>query len=152
MCAIIDSNVRDRFFRQPVDSDLQPLWQWIDDGKGVLGVGGRLLTELLGSRHAADSIQTWERAGRAVIFDRDAVDDETRRLRDNGACVSDDEHVIALARVSGARRLCSSDQLLHQDFRNPDLVSNPRGHVYQNPSHVHLLSHDGNCPLDAPTA
>lgn len=150
VCAIVDNNVRDRFFRQPVDSDLQPLWKWIDDGDGVLVVGGHLLTELFGSSQAADAIQTWEQAGRAVIVDRNEVDDETTRLRDGGDCVSDDEHVIALARVSGARRLCSVDQLLHQDFRNPDLISNPRGRIYQNASHSHLLSHDGSCPLGAP--
>lgn len=152
MCAIVDNNARDRFFRQPVDIDLQPLWRWIDDGKGVLVVGGHLLTELFGSQDAADAIQAWERAGRAVIMDKKTVNDETQRLRDDGACVSDDEHVIALARVSGARRLCSSDQLLHRDFRNPDLVNNPRGRVYQNPTHIHLLSHEGRCPLDAPAA
>ena len=152
MCAIVDNNVRDRFFRQPVDSELQPLWKWIDDGRAVLVVGGRLLTELFDSQHAADAIQTWERAGRAVIIDMDEVNDETERLIRDRACSSDDEHIIALARVSGARRLCSSDRLLHQDFRNPDLISNPRGRIYQTASHRHLLSHDGNCPLHAPAA
>ncbi len=153
MCAIVDNNVRDRFFRQPVDDDLQPLWKWIDDGKGVLVVGGHLLTELSGSRNAADAIQTWERAGRAVIVDKVRVDDETQRLRADGSCVSDDEHVIALARLSGARRLCSDDRLLHQDFRNPALINNPRGRVYQYRSQAaNLLNHEGSCPLDAPRA
>jgi hypothetical protein len=54
-------------------------------------------------------------------------------------CVSDDPHIIALALESGARFLCSLDQDLHTDFTNPQLVNAPRGHVYQNVAHEHLI-------------
>ena len=39
------------------------------------------------------------------------VEAETASVAGTGLCVSDDEHVIALARASGARLLCSEDQL-----------------------------------------
>ena len=54
-------------------------------------------------------------------------------------CVSDDPHVIALAQESGARLLCSLDEALHTDFTNPRLINAPRGHVYQNAAHKHLI-------------
>jgi hypothetical protein len=64
----------------------------------------------------------------------------TQELRSN------DPHVIALARASGARTLCSRDRELHKDFKNPALVNDPRGSVYQSPSHRHLLGHTSGCP------
>ena len=139
MCAIVDNNMRDRFFSNPVDPALRPLWRWIDDGKGVLVVGGHLLNELLGARSAANAIQVWVQAGRAVIVDGGEVDKETERLELAGACLSDDEHVIALARISGARLLCSEDQRLHADFKNSELIAAPGGVVYQSAEHANLL-------------
>ena len=47
-----------------------------------------------------------------------------------GAVKSDDPHIIALAQVSGARLLYSNDKSLQQDFKNKDLINNPRGKVY----------------------
>ena len=55
------------------------------------------------------------------------VEAETDKLISDNSCRSNDEHVIALARLSGARVLFADDQLLRDDFRNPDLINNPRG-------------------------
>ncbi len=151
MCAIIDNNMRDRFFGTPVDPDLQPLWNWINDGKGVLVVGGHLREELYKSENARRAIQQWIRAARAKDMEDvrpGEVEAETRQIAD--LCKSDDAHVIALARVSGARRLCSEDQLLHADFRNRELISSLRGAVYQNATHTHLLRHRQGCRFKAP--
>ena len=151
MCAIVDNNMRDRFFSDPVDTDLQPLWKWINGGKGMLVVGGHLLEELLRAHGAASAIQVWVQAGRAIIVDGDEVDSETKRLEKVGACVSDDEHVIALARISGARLLCSEDQDLHADFKNSKLIGAPGGVVYQNADHANLFRSNRrwhrSCPL-----
>ena len=146
--------MRDRFFGSPVDPELQPLWKWIDDGKGVLVVGGHLRDELYGSATARRAIQEWIRTKRAKDTEDEnpgKVEAETREIQEH--CRSNDAHVIALARLSGARRLCSNDRLLHQDFGDPALISNPPGRIYQNRSHADdLLTHDGRCPLDAPGA
>ena len=153
MCAIVDNNMRDRFFGSPVDPELQPLWKWIDDGKCVLVVGGHLRDELYGSATARRAIQEWIRTKRAKDTEDEnpgKVEAETREIQEH--CRSNDAHVIALARLSGARRLCSNDRLLHQDFGDPALISNPPGRIYQNRSHADLLTHDGRCPLDAPGA
>ena len=150
MCLILDANVASRFFSDPVDPELEPLWEWIASGQGVLVAGGRLLNELSDVGDARRVLRNWERVRLARFISNDEIEVEERRVE--GHCASNDAHVIALARVSGARRLCSEDQLLHQDFGNPDLINNPRGRIYQNRSHRHLLTHDGRCPLDAPAS
>ena len=133
-----------------MDPELKPLWDWIASEQGRLAVGGLLLTELLRVGSARRLLRNWVRTGRARITPTDEVAAETRAIEDD--CQSNDAHVIALARVSGARLLCSSDGDLHTDFRNPALISRPRGSIYQTSDHTHLLTHEGQCPLAAPNA
>ena len=143
MCAIVDANMASRFFGDPVDTDLRPLWDWIYSGRGMLVVGGQLAEELDQLGDARRLIRNWERARLAHVAsheEREEVEAETRRLQRTGQCRSDDPHVIALALVSGARLLCSADRLLHADFRNRELIDDPRGVVYQDTGHVRLLS------------
>ena len=45
-------------------------------------------------------------------------------------CKSDDEHVLALALVSGARLLYTNDPALIDDFGNREIVASPRGKIY----------------------
>ena len=67
--------------------------------------------------------------GGSVVPIPDApVNEAETDLKADGSCVSDDEHIIALAKVSGARLLYSKDGDLHSDFTNPRLLS--RGRVY----------------------
>ncbi len=146
MCAIVDASVASLFFNDPVDPELAPLWTWINERNGILAVGGKLLTdeyEKVGS--AIRAVRNWERAGLAHIVSESDLASEINTIEDQ--CDSDDAHIVALARVSGARILCSSDKALRKDFRNPDLVKAPRGSVYQNAGHQHLLVHQGKCPL-----
>lgn len=137
MCAIVDANLASHFFGDPVDEELRPFWNWIARGRGALVAGGRNLDELSRVGDASRALRNWERAGRAWFAPHEEVEAETRRVTNQ--CRSDDPHVIALARVSGARLLCSEDKRLHADFDNRDLINNPRGKVYQDSSHAHLL-------------
>ena len=79
-----------------------------------------------------------ERQGVLIILDNDEVDDEERRIY-KIEHRSDDEHILAVARLSGSRLLYSHDGDLHKDFKNTDIVPKPRGRVYKNPSHSRLL-------------
>ena len=142
MCVIVDANMASRFFA--LDAELLPLWKWIDSGKAALVVGGKLTAELYKVNSARDQIQEWLRAGLAYQADKGEVEAEEAAIARR--CVSNDAHVIALARVSRAQLLCSSDRALHRDFRNTDLVNDPRGSVYQNSGHVSRLRHRGRCP------
>lgn len=85
------------------------------------------------------------RAGRARLIAPDAVAQEEAKVRELGDLESNDPHVLALARASGARTLCSHDQPLHRDFKNARLISAPRGAVYQQARHQRLLKHTSSC-------
>jgi len=68
-------------------------------------------------------------------------------LKETGLCESNDCHVIGLALASGARTLCTHDKALQRDFRNPTIVSKPRGSIYLRPAHAELLRHGSSCGL-----
>ena len=84
-----------------------------------------------------------DQAGKARQVANSEVDAETQRLAVGNFCVSDDPHIIALARVGTVRLLCSDDEDLATDFTNKDLIGNPRGSVYKRAEHAHLL--DKHC-------
>lgn len=109
---------------------------------GKLVVGGHLATELNRVGVARRFVISLLRAGRARQISDIATNEEENLIA--GSCKSDDPHVIALARISGARILCSSEKDLHEDFLNPQLISDPRGHIYQNATHTHLLRQYGH--------
>lgn len=103
-------------------------FDWINQGPGHLIVGGTLLKELkIPTRNWARQLQL---AGRMTVVAKEAVDARTVRLGHEGACQSNDQHVIALAQISGARLLYTDDNDLTQDFKNKRLIDHPRGKVY----------------------
>jgi hypothetical protein len=102
--------------------------------------GGDLKREYLRSPKAMNVIAGLDRAGRARKVSDSDVDAETTVVRSSGLCKSNDPHVIALARIASVRLLCSLDQNLHTDFTNNKLLSKPKGRVYQNETHAHLIA------------
>jgi len=108
---------------------------------GRLVYGGQLARELAHAGAAARYLLRLFQAGRALRVPDGQLDAETRTVVTLGVCGSDDQHVIALARTSGARTLCSDDRALIGDFRNPILISRPRGKAYRRETHVRLLAH-----------
>ena len=86
-----------------------------------------------------------------MISDED-VDARADELRRRAVCASDDEHVLALALVSGARLVYTNDAALMADFKDREIVSNPRGKVYTTavndevtPAHRKLLADRNLC-------
>jgi hypothetical protein len=149
MCVVIDANQAGRFFTAPPTQDHQPLHDWLWKGNGKLVSGGKLHDELSKLNNARRALAVLKSAGKLHVASAAAV--AADELSISGLCVSNDAHVVALARVSGARLLCSADQLLHQDFGNPALICIPRGNVYQYATHAHLLQgalrgHTPGCP------
>ena len=148
MCVIIDVNLAFRIFTSTPETDFRPVFDWLHapDKNGCVVFGGKLGKELSNRENSRRYLRELFRAGRAYQFPDATVQSEEQQVTDSGLCQSDDPHVVALARVSGARILCSHDQALHQDFRNPKLIAKPRGRVYQSATHTHLLRHDRSCP------
>ena len=135
MCAILDANVAGQVFGAERPAAGQAFFEWIDSGRGRLVVGGRLLREL--DRNLA--FREWRLqavlAGRVTLLNDEAVDGTVRQLVQENACRSDDEHVVAVGQLSGARLLFSNDGNLQADFTDGALINGPRGKVYSTRVH-----------------
>jgi hypothetical protein len=101
--------------------------------------GGELGREYAKVKSVARVVKLLDQAGIAKKVSDRAVDEEDKVVKTLNLCVSNDTHVIALARVAEARLLCSADQGLHTDFKNKKLIDKPRGRIYQNKTHNGLL-------------
>jgi len=142
MCLIIDNNLVARVFNGLEDPDFGELFHSLfQSGRPPVRIvyGGRLRREYLRSGKVQKLLLVLDRAGRARAVPDSEVDVEEEAVFSSDLCVSDDPHVIALARISGVRVLCSQDQALHEDFTNRKLLDRPRGKVYQGRRHRHLL-------------
>lgn len=126
MCAILDANVAHEVFGNPNDAG-KAFLDWITEGSHRLVIGGKNRKEL-GERQGF--IGELIRRGNIRRFEDTEVDAITQQLREDRSCRSDDEHIIALAKISGARLLYSNDQLLQRDFNEKELIDKPRGKVY----------------------
>ena len=144
MCLIVDANLASAVFASPPQPDFVPVLDWLNRD-GCVVYGGRLAAELIRIEKARRYLVNLLRAGRARRMDDGPIEAAVRVLAQGGLCRSNDPHVVALARVSGARTLCTHDRDLQRDFRNPRLVSNPRGSVYQRREHARLLRHSSSC-------
>lgn len=156
MCAIIDANVASQLWQDGGTPAGRALRAEVENGRFPVVVGGRLREELWG---AGDRMRQWlvqlQSAGRLRTVDRmdvDRVTQELEKSRGLASLTSDDEHVVALAMVSGARLLFTNDVRLSRDFKNPQIVSSPRGRVYTtrrsqelNDTHRSLLRRNDLC-------
>lgn len=153
MCAILDANVAHEVFGKNRTELGIHFFEWIDNGHGRLVVGAVLLDEL-NSTKARIWLREAAIAGRVKIFHEKDIEDRTRQLREQRVCKSNDPHIIALAQITRARLLYSNDRQLHHDFKNRDLVKNPRGKIlstYRHDSltsnHIRLLSQRDLCQM-----
>lgn len=138
MPTILDANIFSLLFTH----EFRPVLDALKNGEIILVYGGtKQLCEykLLGSY--IQFVIELQRNGFAKLLDAKVVDAQERTVKGTGLCTSDDEHIIAIALVSKARLLCSHDKALHADFKNPNLINCPRGKVYQNSKHKHLIRH-----------
>ncbi|MCG7851730.1 MAG: hypothetical protein MIO92_04335 [Methanosarcinaceae archaeon] len=143
MCIIIDADMVHKVFAEQTQPDFIPLIAWIinEDGRMVYGgLNGRQIREC---KLAKAVIQEWAKSGKAKQID--GVDEEQVYVQKNLIFRSNDPQIIALARKSGARVLCSGDRNLHMDFTDTRLVRGPRGRIYQNASHSDVLGHVRGC-------
>jgi hypothetical protein len=148
MCLILDANRFGEALSTPPSPDYRPIIDWLtaSSSAGMVVFGGtKFLQEIARSPRARQWFLELQRAGRAKSIDRAAVDAEEQAVRARGLCSSDDEHLVALASVSGARIFCTEDAALFKDVRNPALLSQPRGRVYRTKRHVALLCHHARC-------
>ena len=79
-------------------------------------------------------------------YPRSAIDLEKGNLEAAGICVSNDIHIVALARISGSRLLYSKDDNLCKDFKNLKVL-NPKGKIYSTFRNKALLAKAPKCRL-----
>ena len=133
MCAIVDVNNCYKIFgnleqRTPAGSYFL---NWLEGASGRLILGGTKFNSEIGRVwDYAVWLKTATRTGHARRVGDHLVDVAERELEALDECQSDDHHLIALAMLGGARLLFSEDLDLHEDFKNPGIVANPRGKVY----------------------
>ena len=130
MCAIVDANVVHEVFQPDRPEAGVKFFDWINQGRGRVVAGGKLLAELSKTRSFLEWAREAVRSGRMRVVDKETVDAETAQLLNENLCKSNDHHVIALARIGGARLLYSNDRDLQTDFKNKALINDPRGKVY----------------------
>ena len=138
MCVIVDTNIAPLVLLVNGQNDYEPIRNALKNGKARLVAGGRLRRELGRSREILRKFLEYERSGKARLIPDSEVDREERNVVAEGTCRSDDQHIIALARVSGARLLCSDDGNLQADFGDRNILE-PKGNVYKYRKHAHLI-------------
>ena len=140
MCIIVDADRLGIFLSDPIAEDAVPIHEWLKKGAGklVYSTSGKFSTEVRGTsrRRLAEHY----RAGRAVAIPAREFHNDERQLRHNSAVRSNDSHVLALARYSGARVLYTGDGKLIDDFKDKRLIDEPRGKIYSGRKNADLLA------------
>ena len=128
MCAIVDANVAGEVFGKEVSPAGREFFNWLNDGRGRLVVGGKLLKELEGRQDFRKWASAATLAGRLTTLNVDQVKERTREIEHEAKHSSNDPHVLAVAQIGRARLLFTNDRALGRDFGR-DLID-PRGRIY----------------------
>jgi len=136
---IIDNNYIHKVIdRHPDCSELWKAMFGITNKKLRMVIGGKLKEELFKQTSKLKIYAIWEQAGRLRSGNCLDINSEEIRVSANLNINSDDPHVLALARVESVNILCSNDEALISDFKNPAIIS-PRGKVYKTDSSKGVL-------------
>ncbi len=133
MCAILDVNCIGEVFNPHHHTKAgEQFYKWLEK-RGMLVIGGsqfqsELSHNTIFSKWEAETKRSGKRRVRRI--DASKIDEITKFLSNSSSCESNDSHIIALAQISNARLLFSRDIALQNDFKNPDLIKNPRGKIY----------------------
>ena len=142
MCIIVDANKLGKFLADPPDEDALPIRNWLyrRGGAGTLvySTGGKFKNEL--GAKARRRLADYAQAGKARLVPAHRFAEDEDMLQASSQLRSDDPHVLALARESGARLLYTGDQALMADFKNSRLIRTPRGKVYSGAANADLLT------------
>ena len=131
MCATVDHSVTYEVFGRKQTEAGKEFRDWLDNGRGILIVGGKNLGELTqNSNFTRWFVESRRSTNRIRQIDKAKIARVEERLRKVGKLRSNDGHVVALAVVSGARLLYTNDRKLTHDFENAEIVRNPGGEVF----------------------
>lgn len=126
MPLIVDAN-RAGDFSYPPSGRAKEIADRLQSYEVRLAVGGKLVIELMKTR-LRTLIGELARSGRLVRVDDDKIRAEEKSIHSICAPVSDDVHILALARLATCRLIYTSDDRLIEDFKNLSIL-NPKGKV-----------------------
>ena len=139
MCIIVDANKMGAFLSDPGREEVAPIHKWLErSGTLVYSTGGVFATEVLGQ--SRQKLATYAQAGRARLVEAADFEKYEQQFRNNAAVCSNDPHLLALAKFSGARVLYTGDTNLIKDFKNKQLIDDPRGKIYSGQKQANLLT------------
>ena len=140
MCIIVDANKLGGFLAESPQEEAAPIRRWLDRRAGILvySTDGKFACEL--GYSAKRKLAEYRRAGKARLVPASRFAEDEAALEVSGKLRSDDAHVLALARESGARLLYTGDNKLIADFGNPRIIQGPRGRVYKGAANANLLT------------
>lgn len=124
MPLIVDAN-RAGDFCTPVCGHAGKIVRFLTTRAAKLVVGGKLTQELCKNANFRTFLLEMQRVGSLISVEAAKCEAEISELR---SYKSNDPHVLALARVSGARLLYTDDRDLMTDFKDRALIC-PRGKV-----------------------
>ena len=143
VCAIVDEDAVAMIFgtnpQRPESA--AKFFEHVDSGKLKLVLGGRLKKELLKSNQFKNWYSAAWKSGLTHNVPDEDVNCVEANLKQSESCKSNDTHVLALAKVSGARLLYTGDRKLMDDFRNKALIPNPKGKIYTTPKNGKFNAH-----------
>ena len=143
MCIIVDTNTFHKF-KNPDDEDMEPVWTWLEKRDGKIAYSDiEKLEEEWDNGGMQNLRNRLRQRGKLKIVSPQDVQEKADELK--GEIASNDEHIIALAIVSGVKVLVSyreGDRNLFEDFKNRNLVW---GRVYTRKTHARMLTKD-TCP------
>ena len=139
MCIIVDASRLGSFLADPPDEDSSLVRKWLDKGGTLVYSTESIFAKEITGR-AKRKLLDYVRAGKAKSIPKEHFIEDEMSLRSRLDLRSDDPHVLALARTSGARLLYTGDNDLIADFKNKKFIDNPRGKVYSRAANANLLT------------
>ena len=126
MCTICDANVAHEIFNPKKQTPSGKIFlDWINQKRPLI-TGGKLTKELFNK----DDLKRWASTaindGRLKEYSNENIKKAIKNLKKE-KLKSNDLHIIALAKVSGARLLYSNDSGLQEDFKNKKFIN---GKIY----------------------
>lgn len=138
MCIIIDANVLSKFLSDPPDADAAPIHDWIKNKGGtiIFSTSGKFAAEV--GRKARERLRVLVQRNVAQRVSAKNFQIDADFLKN--LIKSDDEHILALARLTGARILYTANRNLMRDFTSKEIIDKPRGKIYSSWKNKTLLT------------
>lgn len=137
-CIIVDASKFKEFFNS-TNKDSEPVRKWLNNGgKLIYSTCGKFAQDF--SKHKKKiMLKNYVRDGKAFLVPCKRFIAQEQYFKNCKLLKSNDPHILALAKYTGARLLYTEDPDLIKDFKNLELLR-PKGKIYSRRSNADLLT------------